>query len=271
MKSETSNPPQEKKTKGEFGIAKVTMVNGNVKVEMKSTDSVYTIKKEDVPEYFPYKDKAVLMAHVTMTQDGQQMLYATPARGDYAAKFICIGKEGEPPVARTNQYGQSFGVIVEIKNNAWAGARAIKWFNLQEYKEGYSTYCVFGKDENGNVKIDGWGKPYEELTEFVTATGLENVDIPYSENPLPAIQKAILEIGKDFLIGLSLNTKSNYIDVVIQEDFVLPVDMEDFSEPHFTPDGKLQCMVNGEGKKDSVEMLTEEEIAIYRKNGYTVK
>jgi len=230
MKFVTSIPPAEKKEKGEFGIAKVSMINGNVKVEMKSTDGVYTIKKEDVPEYFPYKERAVILAHVTMSQDGQQMLYAAPARGDYDAKFTHIGNENEKPAPQSNQYGQSFKVIFEIIQKGWAGAKLIKWYNLQEHKEGYNSYCLFKKNEDGNLAIDGFGQKYEELCDLFRATGISEIEIPYTENPLPNIQDAILSADKKFIIGLSLNTKSNYLDVMVQENFDLDLSEDVGSE-----------------------------------------
>lgn len=203
--------------KGVFGIAKVSMGNGNAKVEMKSTEEVFQIKREALPDYFPYQEKKAIQCHVTMNDKGDKMMYAMPAHGEWESKFLFIGQEHEKPVAKVNQYGSSFGVVLEITQTGWKGARMVKWFNLQEPKEGYKSYCRFGKDEDGNLTIDGYGTKCEEMIEFFHAVGIWETNIKYSENPLPDIQKAIQDAGKMFISVVSLNTKSNYMDVNIQE------------------------------------------------------
>ena len=243
--------------KGERGIAKVSMIaGGNVKVTMQESGNSYNITKDDLPKYFPFREGKEIKCTVTLDGETNAVMYANPVSGDYKVKFAHIGKEDEVPAPVTRQGAKgaftAFDVFVVITEGAWRGASGVRFLNPS----------LFKKDEDGNLWVDGYGKALTDLTEFLDVTGLSALDIKYSENPLPEIQRLALELGKEFM--------ASFLDGKVQslsEYFSL----DDGFEPQPTPEDRLQCVVNGEGKKDSVEFLTEEEIATYRKNGFTVK
>ena len=232
MKAVTSIPPKPKLEKGEFGIARVSMFNDSqVKLEMKASGNVFMLTRADLPAYFPWKEQSYLDSFLTLDETAKTVMYAMPARGDYDAKFICFGwKEDEPPTMNTNQYGISFSVMSEITTKAWAGSRATTFFNFNEKKEGYNTYNVLRKDENGNVALDGFGKGHDALVEFMKAVGVYDMDFPYSENPLPAWQKAIKEVNRKYIVSLSFNALKNRMDVSIQSDFAVEAGLSPLEE-----------------------------------------
>jgi hypothetical protein len=61
-------------------------------------------------------------------------------------------------------------------------------------------YPNFGKDEDGNLAVSGSGSGSDNLFDFLNATGVSGHVLPYSENPLPAIEKIAQEEGKTFKV-----------------------------------------------------------------------
>ena len=163
-----------------------------------------------VPDYFPFKkmkDGQRIDASVTMNADGSKILFAVPANGYFEVKFdqFVVTTKDAPPVIETkkgkkNTYGQ-FACLFEInggdwqglkiKDGVWAGARY--WFRL------YDNFT----NVDGFLAVRGSGSGSDNLSDFLDATVGGGETIPYSENPLPEIQKLAQEENRRFFVNVA--------------------------------------------------------------------
>ena len=198
--------------KGERGIARVRMMDGNkVQITMLESGNSFNITKDDLPEYFPWRAGKEIKCAVTLDGETNAVVYANPVTGDYKVKFRNIGKEDEVPAPVTRQGAkgafQAFDVFVTITEGAWKGACGVRFLNPALFKK---------DEETGNLWIDGYGKALDDLKEFLDVTGLSDLDIPYSENPLPEIQAKAWELGKEFMASFldgKVQSLSDYFDL----------------------------------------------------------
>lgn len=180
--------------KGERGIANVSIMEGDkIRLTILSSGNEYNLRKEDLPDYFPFRVGRQFRAYVTLDGDSNKILYANPATGDYKSRLHHINKDGEIPaiITRNGADGKylAFDTFHIITEGSWMGACGVHFLNPQFFKE----------DEDGNLWINGFGKNFQNLSNFMEVTGVANVNIPFSENPLPEIQKMALEIGKEYM------------------------------------------------------------------------
>ena len=191
--------------KGLRGIAKVSMMESTkVRVTMQDTGEQFLITKEDLPPYFPYREGREIKCSLTLDGKTSKVVYANPATGDFKGTFRNFNKEDEIPAPLTRQGAKgaypAFDAWFTITDGAWKGSAGVKFLNPS----------LFVKDADGNLGVNGYGKPLTDLTEFLESTGLAGVTIPYSENPLPELHKLALEIGKECTISF-LNGKISSI------------------------------------------------------------
>ena len=194
--------------KGRRGLAELVRLDANrARIDFEKTDkekeesfNINVSYGEDgtIPEYVPVKkmkDGAKIRVSATMNEDGSSLLFAVPASGEFDAKLDkFVAKEGEQPVPETRKGKkgkdyQTFAVLIQITTGPWKGANYF-----------YQMYPNFGKDEDGNLAISGSGSGSDALFDFMEAVGVVNYTIPFSENPLPEIQKLALEENRDFRI-----------------------------------------------------------------------
>ena len=196
-------------TKGEQGLAILTCLDRNrVKVKFQESEKVYELNigtgdERTVPEYVPYRAPVKeetgnikffeTRINCTMNESGTKIQFASPAQGEFTAHFtkFAVPKEGDIPVAtsrlskRTGKKYNAFNAIVEIRGE--------KRWNNASYAP--MLYPNFGKDEDENLTVTS-----DELIDFTDCIGLNEGDIKYSENPLPAIEKIAKERDLDFKI-----------------------------------------------------------------------
>lgn len=225
--------------KGRRGLAELVRLNADmVRIDFEKTDKLeaqsFNLKVsfgEDgtIPEYVPVKkmkDNAKIRVSATMNEAGDALLFAVPASGEFDAKLDKFNApEGQEPVAETKpgkKAGTSyktFSVLIEIVTGVWKGA---KYF--------YSMYPNFGKDEDGNLAVSGTGSGSDALFDFMEATGVVEQTIPYSENPLPTIQKLALEENRMFRIIVAKGRIDRIVAPLSEEDAF----ETDFPEPELT-------------------------------------
>lgn len=219
--------------KGRRGLAELVRLDADrVRIDFEKTEKLeaesFPLKVsfgEDgtIPEYVPVKkmkDNAKVRVSATMNEDGSALLFAVPASGEFDAKLDKFNApEGQEPVAeskpgkKAGTFYKTFSVLIEITTGVWKGA---KYF--------YSMYPNFGKDEDGNLAVAGSGSGSDALYDFMEATGLIAQTFPFSENPLPELQKAALEENREFRIIVA----KGWIDRI-----VAPLNEEDAFEKDF--------------------------------------
>lgn len=217
--------------KGRRGLAELVRLNeGMIRIDFEKTEKLeaesFNLKVsygEDgtVPEYVPVKkmrDGAKIRVSATMNEDGTALLFAVPASGEFDAKLDKFNAtDGNEPVAETKPGKKSgtsykiFSVLIEITSGVWKGA---KYF--------YSMYPNFGKDEGGMLAVAGSGSGSDALYDFMEATGVVEHEIPFSENPLPEIQKIALEENRQFRIIVAKGWIDRIVAPLNEDDAFLP-------------------------------------------------
>lgn len=197
--------PKAKNEKGARDVGKIIKVSDTkVRVEFEGGE-VFPIEVSEttVPKILidVLRNKKVgvsLPVDVTLDSTNTKILFVKPLTGTFDLKFIKFyAKENTPPVIEThtkgnNTYG-SFSAVLEVQNitggksTNWRGAR----FNVMFFDS-------FGQDEDGNLLVESKGEASDFLNDFMDAIGVGNHTIPYSENPLPEIEKIALEESRIF-------------------------------------------------------------------------
>lgn len=205
--------------KGRRGLAQIVKLSDeNMRVDFEATDKEkaesFNVKvvygeKGTVPDYLPFKKMKAngkLGASVTMNVEGDTVLFAVPSSGEYEARFNkMVSPEGQAPVAETKQgkkgtYKQ-FAVLIEITDGPWKGTNYWKPY-----------YPNFGKDEAENLAVAGSGSGSDALFDLLECTKVVNHEIPFSENPLPEIQKIAQEEDARFKIIV----QKGWIDMLVK-------------------------------------------------------
>lgn len=223
--------------KGRRGLADVVRLSeNNMRVDFYANEdmnlpaesfqvSVSFGEEGTVPEYFPFKkmkDGSKVMASVTMDEAGKRMLFSVPASGYFEAKFdkFITGEEDAPVMeskkGKKNTY-RYFDCLFEltggnwqnlqIKDGVWKGAKY--WFRL---------YDNFAENESGGLAVAGSGDGSNNLSDFLDAVVGGGEQIPFSENPLPEIQKIAHEEDRRF----NLNVAKGWVVSI-----VVPLDMDE--------------------------------------------
>ncbi len=212
---------------GDKGEAVVTKLDDNrIRLDFTETEKSYNFvvsqgnvfeedSKANVPEHFPFKNMKIekqIRVRATLNSDGSKVLYVNPYSGEYTVRFMKFQSpdENSSPVMETlkgkskngkeNTY-QAFYPFLEITKGVWKGCRLRG-----------NLYNNFGKDpDDAMLTIVGTGKGSDNLEDFLDACGVEYVSIPFSENPLPEIQKSAIEAGREFSVMLVNGWIENYV------------------------------------------------------------
>ncbi|MHA2220154.1 MAG: hypothetical protein ACXACY_30095 [Candidatus Hodarchaeales archaeon] len=148
-----------------------------------------------------------------------------PIKGLYEAKVKEFSaRENEPPrpktYDRTTPEGhpyqvQDFTVILEILSKDAKGATIT--YNVP-FKFDYDEEDYKEKTRR-TLQIAGRGKRSDALEEFLRITGVFNSVLPYKDNPLPLLQKAILKEDRKFNVQIEKGWVSAiYPSMNVEED-----------------------------------------------------
>lgn len=192
------------------GVAKVEIhpTQPKVRVTFKPTvegekPKAYTLEKEDCPEYVK---SGVFI--VNLSGNGKKMYSIRPVTG--IAKFRVkefiaqkdpkTGKAKEPePKLHNGKYGpyMTFSVSFEIVEGENKGMIVPGSFPF-DFIEGQEEIPGQGLQSVLNVKKKKDSKYNDALWEFLKATGIAKITLPYKENPLPMLQRYILKENRVF-------------------------------------------------------------------------
>lgn len=186
--------------KGRRGLANVVKLSETtLRVDFEATErekaesfNVKITGEDTLPEYFPFKRmkaNGVVKVSATMNKEGDKILFANPANGEFEGHFNKIPcPEGQEPAPETKPgkkgkpYKQ-FAVLIEVDNQV--GTKDL-WKGCNYWVPFYPN---FGPDADGNLAVAGTGSGSDALYDLMEATGVGDNVIEYSENPLPDIQR----------------------------------------------------------------------------------
>lgn len=221
--------------KGPHGEAKVRVGSGKAQIIFKEDGSTFVFPKSELPE----STKPGLF-YVSLNGEGE-FLSMRPMNAIVKAKFSHFAaNEGDVP--QPNEYpggtakrrdGTTFSY------DAYRAMIAILDITDKEYKG--MTIPVFLRypfvdDGEGHIAIKGGGKNIELLESFLEVTGILDMDIPYSENVLPKLQKAMLKAGQEFQVMLKGGNADSFMELPEQDD---DEDLEDKDEEWELEEEKL--------------------------------
>ena len=194
-----------------------------------------TISTETVPEILlkvleKMPNNSKVGVDLTLDTTEKQILWVKPLVGTFDFKLVKFyAPEGSLPVIITKlgadgkPYGQ-FSAVVEVqkvtgsKGELWLGCR----YNVQFYNK-------FMKNEDGNLVVAPTGASADFLNDFMDVTGAGEHKIPYSENPLPEIEKIALQENRTFSADVrKVVTKKGerYANVVMFNTYTPTLDFE---------------------------------------------
>lgn len=196
----------ESTAKGKRGVGSLVKLAGN-KVRMDFEDETQIgieVSEETVPEILrkvlaKMPDNAKISVDITFDEPQTKILFVKPLTGTYDFKFIKFwATEGQKPAIEQKKgkgnkpYGQ-FSASLEIQKKT--GSNSDNWHGVR-----FSVFFFdsFGKDEDGNLLVLSKGDNSDFLSDFMDVIGLGNATIPYSENPLPAIEELAIAEGRIF-------------------------------------------------------------------------
>lgn len=239
----------ESTAKGKRGVGSLVKLAGD-KVRMDFEDGTeigVVISEETVPEILrkvlaKAPDNAKINVDITFDEAQTKIMFVKPLTGTYDFKFIKFwAAEGAKPTIEIKEgkgkkpYGQ-FSASLEIqkktgsKFDLWNGCRFSVFF-----------FDSFGKDEDGNLLVLSKGESSDFLNDFMDVIGAGSQTIPYSENPLPAIEEIALAEGRIFSCDVrktvSKKDGQSYANVVMFNTYV----DEDFETafPESSPEPEL--------------------------------
>lgn len=164
-----------------------------------------------IPDYVPFKllkDNQALSLSATVDSEGRKILYAQPASGYFEARFDKFDTKGkdEPPTMETkkgpkNTY-RAFGALLEITGGQWNGLN-IKDGVWKGAKYWYGLYDNFAPNADGGLAVKGTGDGSNNLADFLDATVGGGEQVPFSENPLPELQKAAQAEDRRFFVNVA--------------------------------------------------------------------
>jgi len=187
--------------KGQRGVGSLVKLSANkVRMDFDAAEPVgLEVSETTIPEILlkvinKMPDNAKVSIECTLDITGTKIMFARPLVGTFDFKLIKFyAPEGQQPVMETKvgkggKAYRQFSAIVEIlrktgaKSDLWKGARYNIFF-----------FDSFGKNEKGDLLVLSKGEASDFLSDFLDATGVGTHTIPYSENPLPAIERIALE------------------------------------------------------------------------------
>lgn len=232
--------------KGKRGVGNLIKLDEQkLRIDFEDGDKTpITISVETVPEILlnvlkKMPNNSKVGVEVTLDISGEKILFVKPLVGTFDLKFVKFyAPEGSLPAPETkmgkgNKPYKQFSAVLEVQNitgkksDMWKGVR----YNVMFFDN-------FGKDEDGNLLVLAKGDNSDFLNDFMDASGAGFHEIPFSENPLPEIEKIILMedkvISADVRKTVSKDLKS-YANIVTFNTYDLA---GDFEEVGFTEEVK---------------------------------
>lgn len=208
-----------RKTTSIYGVAKVVVGESRIKVTLKSSPESdtfdgkeYRFDKDDAPECIR-KSGTYLAA---ISGDEKTLYGLRPIRGTFKTKVKNIAsRKDEPPApkVKTGRYGpyQTFTVnLVILDHDDYEGMEIPVQFNYSKFIE--------TDDELTSVEVgDKAGSPGERLLDFLEIAGVGDVQIPFSDNILPRLQKALLKAGVEFYTKLKDGWADSFLEIPNQK------------------------------------------------------
>lgn len=164
-----------------------------------------------IPDYVPFKllkDNQALSLSATVDSEGNKIMYAVPASGYFEARFdqFVSDSKDAPPTMKThtgtkNSY-RTFGALLEITGGQWNGLN-IKDGIWKGAKYWYGLYDHFAPNADGGLAVKGSGDGSNNLADFLDATVGGGEQIPFSENPLPELQKVAQAEDRRFFVNVA--------------------------------------------------------------------
>ena len=230
-------------TRGPSGVA--TLLEGKKNDNQGRKRPVVQVKFEDGSTYYVYKTKDTVPSYVqngtffvSLNQSKNKIESMRPVSGTMRGKVKnFVAREGEQPVPRTRQgqYGpyEVFSVILQVtKPEKYAGMEV---YLEMPFKFVSTTVTVNGENHEVLAIPISKSKSVEMLDNFVLATkATAKQHIPYSDNPLPTMEKRILRAEAEFDWTMKDGWVSDILPPDLNEDFgSTPAEESttDFSEP----------------------------------------
>lgn len=209
--------------RGPMGPANVAIKGRTLAVVMldernNETNDRYAFTLDDLPKGAkPPSGKYA----VSVSADGQYLQGMRPLNGAVTVKVKHFAhKEGQPPQfkedkgTRTNRKSQTytvndlkFTVIGRILSEPYEELEVVLPILAKRKLNG------FVEDDEGMLAIQGDSDAIRKTIMFMEATGVANTPIPFSDNPLPALEKAILNADREFLVVLQNGWPDSYAEI----------------------------------------------------------
>lgn len=198
---------------GPQGQAQVTVAKGTVRIRFSANNVVYEIPRANCPDYLT----ASGVYRVSLSEDTTSVVSVSPYNGDYLVKFVRFGSKNAVPVPRREQspgrrrdgtmYPRDFlkfSATLEVTQGPLAGAPIVSPFLYRDRSNG------FANDGEGELLIAGDSRDVQKLVSFLTAAGVFEMRLPFSDNVLPALQEAILRRGDEFKVTITDGWPTSY-------------------------------------------------------------
>lgn len=215
-----------KKEYGPSGPAMVTVGPRAVGVLMQETHIKYELPHDSVPEFLVEGGFKNGLLRVSFSDDNTRLLNASPWEGRVLAKVKNFGGDDFLP---TPKQDKSDG---HTRDGRTYPRDFLKWgatIELTGPKEfvGMSAYCPFLyydkkrggfiPDESGTmVALAGKNRDIQRLELFLQATGVGELELPWSDNILPALLAAIKKKDREFAVHFKDGWPDTY-EAIIQK------------------------------------------------------
>lgn len=235
--------------KGRRGLAEVVRISAtklrvdfypnedlDQKAESFNVEVVRDGENDTIPEYLPFgklKDGQKFQASVTMNDGGNKILFAVPASGYFEAKFgkfITQNDEAPAWVTKKSKKGKKnyrdADCLLELTGGVWQGITIKEgvWLGANYF---YRIYDNLVAGEDGNLAVAGSGTGSDNLADFLDAVIDGGEHIPYSENPLPALQDEAYALDRRF----NVNVAKGWVVGIVK-----PLSLDDEEEIGFLQD-----------------------------------
>lgn len=204
-------------TKGPRGEAKVRVGNGKVQITFKEDQQQFTFPKSELPD--SVKPGSF---YVSLSGEGE-FLSMRPLNAIVKAKFSnFVSQEGELPTPQEYKGGTARRRDGStFSYDAYLAFIAVCKILDEEYRD--MTVPVFLRylfvdDGEGNIAIKGGGKNADMLESFLEATGIYDLEMKFSENVLPRLQKNIMKKSQAFQIMLKGGNADSFLELPGEDD-----------------------------------------------------
>lgn len=200
-----------KKKYGPSGQAQVTVGKRSVVVLMAETRVKYEFPLDSVPKEL-LNGFTTGQLKVTLSDDGTRVVGVAPWNEkvivrvkNFGTDIIPVPKHSDKPGHRKDgtEFPQDylyFNVNMEaISPTKYAGMNIFSTFRYFDEKGG-----GFAPDEDGSgiTTLVGKNQNVQKLESFLQATGVAEVDFPWSDNILPALLAAIRKADREFAVTI---------------------------------------------------------------------